>query len=178
MKKVALITAGILSAAMMFGCLQDDSVSISGNGDVGALKKVEICEPPLGVQPIVPGYIFEVGVPVYSYDQTVKIVFQSDGNFVVYKNGKWIAQSKTYNHIPRADRAIFQVDGNLVLYKGTRPVWNSQTWGLTKPLINITNNGFTINDRGTNNNWCNWWLIQKWSSEDSSYFKGYTFPNW
>lgn len=56
-------------------------------------------------------------------------IFQQDGNFVVYDNGRPIWASGTNGR--GATRLTFQNDGNLVIYTArTQPLWSSNTWGI------------------------------------------------
>ncbi|MFB0626710.1 hypothetical protein [Streptomyces sp. AB3(2024)] len=52
---------------------------------------------------------------------------QSDGNFVLYKDGKAAWQAP--NVWPKANSAVFQEDGNFVVYDSNgSPVWAAGTW--------------------------------------------------
>lgn len=134
MKIIVIVSTCIFSAFMMFGCLEDSTVSSSNKNDELLTKLIADPYPPTIIGG---GYSFQVDVPVYSPDKSTKLVFQKDGNLVFYKGNDWQAQSHTYDHVPRPDRAIFQTDGNLVLYAGNKPVWNSQTWGMRWPQLKI-----------------------------------------
>lgn len=55
-----------------------------------------------------------------------RLVFQSDGNLVVYRNGSSpVWQSGTAGK--GATRIVFQKDGNVVIYRGSTTLWSSQT---------------------------------------------------
>lgn len=70
---------------------------------------------------------------IYSHDKRHYVVFQEDGNLVVYDRQPFlhpIWNSNTQNR--GATHCIMQHDGNLVIYKNNsrnEPVWNSNTWG-------------------------------------------------
>ncbi|MEY9997896.1 hypothetical protein ABIE67_010015 [Streptomyces sp. V4I8] len=51
---------------------------------------------------------------------------QTDGNFVLYKDGRAVWQTATAG---RGLCAIFQTDGNLVVYSHDGPLWASNTAG-------------------------------------------------
>ncbi|KRV48313.1 hypothetical protein AQ490_25190 [Wenjunlia vitaminophila] len=52
---------------------------------------------------------------------------QSDGNFVLYKEGRPVWQAP--GAYPNGDHAVMQEDGNFVLYdRQGRPLWASGTW--------------------------------------------------
>lgn len=53
------------------------------------------------------------------------LVFQSDGNFVLYDNGATDAS----NTVGKATRLVFQKDGNAVIYNGSVATWSSRTNG-------------------------------------------------
>ena len=65
---------------------------------------------------------------IISPDQQYRVVFQFDGNLVVYNaNGTASWSSKTYNQ--NATRFSFQSDGNLVIYRNSTPIWSTGTNG-------------------------------------------------
>ncbi len=75
------------------------------------------------------GQSFAKEQPVFSCDGKVKLVFQNDGNLVLYEvNGnKPLWDSRTYNQ--GATAAVFQNDGNLVVYKDQMALWDANTGG-------------------------------------------------
>jgi hypothetical protein len=75
------------------------------------------------------GHSFAKDQPVFSCDGKVKLVFQNDGNLVLYEvNGnKPLWDSRTNNQ--GATAAVFQFDGNLVVYKDQMPLWDAKTGG-------------------------------------------------
>jgi hypothetical protein len=55
-------------------------------------------------------------------------IFQTDGNFVVYRNNVAIWQAGTYNK--NASKITFQTDGNVVIYSSSnKALWQSGTYG-------------------------------------------------
>jgi hypothetical protein len=57
-----------------------------------------------------------------------KLIYQNDGNLVLYAGSQALWNSATYGR--SAGRAVMQPDGNLVVYDASnRAVWNSNTWG-------------------------------------------------
>lgn len=84
------------------------------------------------------GTRFNVGI--YQYN------FQSDGNFVCYKNGAAIWATGTQNSGARY--LYFQGDGNMVLYRnnGTGVVWSSNTFASPEDVasFNFQNDGNLI----------------------------------
>jgi hypothetical protein len=63
-----------------------------------------------------------------STDRKYRVVFQFDGNLVVYNaNGAASWSSKTYSQ--GATAFSFQSDGNLVIYRNTTALWSSRTSG-------------------------------------------------
>ena len=82
---------------------------------------------------IYPGTELRVNQNFISPDGKRKLVFQSDGNLVLYdkiygNRWVWMGQTHTYDHNPRPDWCIFQADGNLVLYKGSQPIWYTNSF--------------------------------------------------
>lgn len=64
----------------------------------------------------------------YSPNRRYFLVFQSDGNLVIYRAGSPdVAINSTGTN--GATLAAFQTDGNFVIYKGNTAVWNSGTQG-------------------------------------------------
>jgi len=62
------------------------------------------------------------------------LIFQDDGNLVLYKSGiiaKWTTKTEKKNTI----KCIFQNDGNFVLYSNNGPLWASMTDGTGNFLI-------------------------------------------
>lgn len=59
-----------------------------------------------------------------------RFIFQSDGNAVVYGNGRALWAIRTHG-LAKGGRMIMQGDGNLVIYSKTgRPIWSSRTHGI------------------------------------------------
>lgn len=76
------------------------------------------------------------------------VVFQQDGNLVVYRNdGVPVWNSQTNGS--GADHAVMQEDGNFVIYKpdGT-PVWNTGTGGNPGAFLQIQSNGNLVVCKG------------------------------
>ena len=63
------------------------------------------------------------------------IVFQNDGNLVIYSNNNVLWSSNTYNR--NATSLDVQNDGNLVIYSGNMPLWASNTNVLTSQNTGI-----------------------------------------
>lgn len=66
------------------------------------------------------------GWELWSSDHRTHVVFQVDGNLVLYKDGVASWQAGTYGR--RADRIAFQTDGHVVVYAGSSPLWASGYW--------------------------------------------------
>ncbi len=77
---------------------------------------------------------------------------QSDGNFVVYGDGRALWSSGTGGN-PRA-RLVLQDDGNLVLYAvGGQALWNSRTAGHSSPSLQLQNDGALVVSSGSTPLW-------------------------
>ncbi|SEU12117.1 putidacin L1 family lectin-like bacteriocin [Pseudomonas graminis] len=86
-----------------------------------------------------PGMSLEVGRQYPAGD--FFIVFQADGNLVVYtKSGGVVWHTETYGK--DAKTAVMQTDGNFVIYSSTgMPLWNSQTGNVPGAYAQLQNNG-------------------------------------
>ncbi len=67
-------------------------------------------------------HTLKTGEFLYSEDGLYKLVLQSDGNLVLYKNYTPVWDTKTNSSKP--NKLVLQSDGNLVLYKNYTPVWD------------------------------------------------------
>lgn len=75
-----------------------------------------------------PRYVLHAGQKIETANRKYRLVFQSDGNIVLYNNvsGKAIWASRTVGKNP--DRLVFQTDGNVVLYSASgKALWNTRT---------------------------------------------------
>jgi len=92
---------------------------------------------------LAPNETLPVDEPLLSAGGFVKLVFQSDGNLVLYcaRPWGWIARWSSETWGQPVDRCIMQDDGNLVLYNGAAPVWATNTW--TKAFGVHTRLGYT-----------------------------------
>ena len=92
-----------------------------------------------------PGFALRPGVPLYSASGRYMVVFQHDGNLVVYDTQPaiWVNvwNSGTYNR--GGVRCVFQRDNNLVIYNAqNQPVWASKTyWPTLTGELTIEDNG-------------------------------------
>jgi hypothetical protein len=77
---------------------------------------------------LLPGEELPKDKPLVSANGRYRLVFQGDGNLVLYEGNHPWWDTKTVN--PRATQCIMQRDGNLVIYAGpNRPIWSSTTGG-------------------------------------------------
>jgi hypothetical protein len=73
-----------------------------------------------------PNTVFEKNKKYYSEDNRYYLVFQEDGNLVVYKMGK--AVWHTHTNGKAIKKCVFQGDGNLVLYNyNDKAIWAAFT---------------------------------------------------
>lgn len=68
------------------------------------------------------------------------MIFQTDGNFVLYQNGTALWASNTY--APSNDYGVLQTDGNFVIYtySGT-PIFATHTGGYSNNVLNMQDDG-------------------------------------
>lgn len=90
--------------------------------------KVQINTVPTPVSTVNSGGYLDPGQYIASQDLRHQLVLQSDGNLVLYSEGRAIWATYTVGH-PNS-RLVMQSDGNLVLYaQGGQPVWASMRAG-------------------------------------------------
>lgn len=98
-------------------------------------------------------YRFAAGEKLYSGNRDYYLIFQSDGNLVVYdRNNQVLWDAKTSN---RGSRAEFQNDGNLVVYnrKG-QPLFATNTSDKNARTLVMQNDGnLVVYDAGNNALW-------------------------
>lgn len=71
--------------------------------------------------------------------QSLSLVFQADGNLVMYRDGRALWNSETSGrNCSSSCQASFQGDGNLVLYQNGSPYWNSRTSGYSGAQLKIS----------------------------------------
>jgi len=91
-----------------------------------------------------------------SEDNRYCMVFQEDGNLVVYKmmsQNSFKAIWNTHTNGRAIKSCVFQQDGNLVMYDYTgKAVWNSNT--------DARNRKLTFNDAAANLPWQSWMTLQ------------------
>jgi len=101
-----------------------------------------------------PGYTFAPGDSITAYTcsgQPVKLIYQTDNNFVLYINGRPKWSSQTYFNGPeiKPDYAQFQTDGNLVAYSYVlsgnyyyvNALWSSRTNGEGATNLDLQEDG-------------------------------------
>lgn len=107
--------------------------------------------PPLGSQ-LLPGEQLNIGDSLISSNGAYRLVFQSDGNLVLYAaNGTVIWASGTQGS--GADRFVFQRDGNLVIYRGSEAIWSSASQGSSATALVLKDNGSLVLYDGTDVVW-------------------------
>lgn len=90
-----------------------------------------------GVDRLAPGQSLSRNEGLRSKNGRVKLVFQTDGNLVLYGDGRplwWTGPSD-------ATRAVMQTDGNFVLYAGSAPRWDSGTAGRPGSRLIVQDDG-------------------------------------
>lgn len=103
------------------------------------------------------GHKMFVGQRIQTYDRKYALIFQGDGNLVLYKQGGTPLWSSG-THDKSADYVVMQSDGNLVIYDSQdRPLWGSGTNGLGPSRIVMQSDGNLVIYQNANN-------IATWSS--------------
>ena len=125
-------------AAALLGLLGGDTKrfqsanGLTPDGDVGPLTKAKLAVANLGLTATPPALaavgaigqstVLRPGQHVASRDGKTTLNMQTDGNLVVYRDGKAVWQCGT-----RGNHTAMQADGNLVLYAAGTPMWSSHT---------------------------------------------------
>ena len=87
---------------------------------------------------------------MYTPNGQYYLVFQTDGNLVMYKEGEgkseaiWASHDSTKHKydLNTADKLVFQTDGNMVIYdKGGKPLWASDTDEHSGKCLILSNEG-------------------------------------
>ncbi|MDX6261263.1 MAG: hypothetical protein QOH84_2951 [Kribbellaceae bacterium] len=105
-----------------------------------------------------PGQILKPGQYRRSKSGVYTFVMQTDGNAVLYKNGKTAVWGTMTNK--KASAIVMQKDGNLVVISGRTPVWASGTHGSTNSTLAVQNDGNLViyNSRGKAA-WTRWMVL-------------------
>ncbi len=101
-----------------------------------------------------------------SNNSQYRVVFQTDGNLVVYKsnnNGPQQAIWASNTNGAGATRLTLQTDGNMVIYRSYTPLWNSNTYSRmatrvgSPSTINMQTDGnLVIYDSNNRPYWSTW----------------------
>ena len=120
-------TAAINASNALYGGGSNESNAVA---QAWCLVGVGSCNaPPADCGLLLPNQSLAQGQSVTACNGVVTLVFQGDGNVVLYKyTGEALWSSVTWGR-PDATVFVMQGDGNLVLYAGGTPLWDSQTWG-------------------------------------------------
>jgi len=91
-----------------------------------------------------PGEELKKGDNLTSANGRYKLIFQTDGNLVLYGRGYRALWSSNTQGRP-VEKCIMQTDGNLVLYlRGGQPVWNSKTYRFPGSFLWLRDDGNLI----------------------------------
>jgi len=99
-----------------------------------------------------PDTTLPVNKKFFSNNRTTYLVFQGDGNLVLYRGNKQPVWA-TNTHGRGANRAIFQDDGNLVVYHDNNPLWASNTGGHPHAVLVLQSDGNLVVYENRNPNW-------------------------
>ena len=92
-----------------------------------------------------------INEPLKSCDGRTQFSFQSDGNLVIYQEGRAVWSSSTFT---ANGHALFQADGNLVIYdQYHNPLWSSETSGYVGATLHVQNDGNVVIYNGAQALW-------------------------
>jgi len=89
-----------------------------------------------------PGDFLLPGQSRQSADGRFRLVYQVDGNLVLYQGSNPLWASATYGTTPGF--VAMQADGNFVVYDSTGAVWASNTWGHPRAFLVVQDDGNTV----------------------------------
>ena len=96
---------------------------------------------PKGILPS--GAFMRPGDALWSPNGEYQLLFQRDGNLVLYRKGRPLWSTGTADRDVR--ECLMQPDGNLVLYaRGRTPVWASNTQGNQGAFLSLQNDGNVV----------------------------------
>jgi hypothetical protein len=105
---------------------------------LGSLLAVNANAAPCGVVPA--GTYFHENSPIYSCNHVYHVIWQSDGNLVVYSPYRALWASGTNGRATTS--TVMQGDGNLVIYGYTGAIWATGTGpGHPGAWLNMQNDG-------------------------------------
>ena len=139
-------------AAALLGLLGGDARAfqsangLTADGDIGPLTKAKLAvanlhltaatPPTVFTGTIRPNVILHPGHAIQSPDGRTRLVMQTDGNLVAYRDGTAVWQPMT-----RGTYTVMQADGNFVLYAAGTPMWSSHTDHNPGAQLTVQNDG-------------------------------------
>jgi hypothetical protein len=121
-----------------------------GAADIQCCTKVAA---PAGCGELKPGEALTPGQEKSSCDGVYTLAMQTDGNLVLYHNGKG-ALWATGTNGKGGHTAIMQTDGNFVLYNASSAaLWNSKTWGHAGAYLAVQDDGNLVVYEGSKPEW-------------------------
>ncbi|NTW62451.1 lectin [Candidatus Saccharibacteria bacterium] len=99
--------------------------------------------------------VLSVNESVVSSNEKYALILQSDGNLVLYSQGKAIWASWTVGK--GGVKLIMQTDGNLVMYdKDWKAIWNSKTSGKGTSFLCMQDDGNLVIYNTKSYTWASW----------------------
>lgn len=136
-KQIATIAAIAYCTAGISGIMPEGSVY---NMFEGTSVTVNAADPTVKISATTSDVALDVNKYYYSPDKNYYVVFQGDGNLVVYKkNGTAIWNSGTCGR--GGNRCVLQNDGDLVIYSNAGKIWHTATSGKRNPELKLQNDG-------------------------------------
>jgi hypothetical protein len=132
--------------------LQDDGNVViygpAGNPlwDTGTWGQVFAPNGPVAVgDRMLPGEVLNPGQSICSADGRFDLIYQGDGNLVLYRVRDWAPLWASNTAGQPAEVCIMQGDGNLVLYDGdAKPLWASNTAGSAGSWLIVQDDGNVV----------------------------------
>lgn len=146
-------------------CFSDDAQGLptalySDYGDAGAF----------GSNRLSPGEALAQGQSLFSPNKLYKLVFQTDGNLVLYKGAGEPLWATGPN--PQVKKVVQQTDGNLVLYSAAMaPLWSSGTSGRPRAFLLLQDDGNLVIYQGNTALWNSGTAGGRKASHDSLFSK-------
>lgn len=171
------ISIALACMCLFFGCAKDEQP-----------EPVMTKEIPDGMQAVQTksGYAYcwptgaeiDQGYTYHSNNGRARLVFEYNGNLVLYSDYTWVGHSNTHRRPNPPNKCYFQEDGNLVLYRGGQPIWHSCTVNPFVEWLMLHHTGASDGYEFYIKTWGDEIVWAYMGDKFQEVFPGYQFPWW